>query len=186
MRNAQIIADLVAAWPVPPHNVLDIAAGHGMYGIMVAKAVPGAQVTAVDWSNVLTVAQENAQRLGVADRHHLKPGSAFQVNWGDGYNLALVTGFLHHFDAEECVTLLRKVRSSLTEGGRALVTEFTPNADRVSPPLPAAFALTMLLTTPRGDSYTVAELGAMARQAGFLSVTTTSLSPSPQTLLELS
>jgi ubiquinone/menaquinone biosynthesis C-methylase UbiE len=185
MRNAQTIAEMVATWPVPPRKVLDIAAGHGIYGIMVAKAVPGAQVTAVDWSNVLAVAQENAQRLGVADRHHRKPGSAFEVDWGGGYDLALVTGFLHHFDAEGCVKLLRKVHSSLATGGRALVTEFVPNADRISPPLPAAFALTMLLTTPRGDAYTAQELEDMARQAGFRGVTTTPLSPSPQTLLEL-
>ena len=52
-------------------------------------------------------------------------------------------------------------------------------------PLPAAFALTMLLTTPRGDAYTAKELEAMARQAGFRSVAATPLSPSPQTLLEL-
>jgi ubiquinone/menaquinone biosynthesis C-methylase UbiE len=183
--NAQSIAGMVAAWPVPPRKVLDIAAGHGMYGILVAKAVRGAQVTAVDWDNVLTVAQENATRLGVANRYHLKPGSAFEVSWGDGYDLALVTGFLHHFDAEGCVMLLRKVRSSLSAGGRVLVTEFVPNADRISPPLPAAFALTMLLTTPRGDAYTAEELEAMAHQAGFRGVTATPLSPSPQTLLEL-
>ncbi len=81
--------------------------------------------------------------------------------------------------------LLRKVRSSLSAGGRVLVTEFVPNADRISPPLPAAFALTMLLTTPRGDAYTAEELEAMAHQAGFRGVTATPLSPSPQTLLEL-
>jgi cyclopropane fatty-acyl-phospholipid synthase-like methyltransferase len=156
-----------------------------MYGILVAKAVPAAQVTAVDWNNVLTVARENAARLGVADRYHVIAGSAFEVNWGDGYDLALVTGFLHHFDAEGCVTLLRKVRASLTTGGRVLVTEFVPNADRISPPLAAAFAPTMLLTTPHGDAYTAQELEAMARAAGFRSMATTSLPPSPQTLLEL-
>jgi hypothetical protein len=64
----------------------------------VAKAVPAAQVTAVDWGNVLMVACENAARLGVADRYRVVAGSAFEVNWGDGYDLALITGFLHHFD----------------------------------------------------------------------------------------
>ena len=184
-RNAQTIAGLVAAWPAPPGKVLDIAAGHGLFGILVAKAVPAAQVTAVDWGNVLTVACENAARLGVADRYRVVAGSAFEVNWGDGYHLALITGFLHHFDAEGCVALLRKVRASLAPGGRVLVTEFVPNADRVSPPLPAAFALTMLLTTPHGDAYTAQELEAMALAAGFRGVTTASLSPSPQTLVEL-
>src|SRR6202021_2623770 len=35
------------------HRVLDIAAGHGMYGISVAKENPGAQVYAADRQNGL-------------------------------------------------------------------------------------------------------------------------------------
>jgi hypothetical protein len=46
-------------------------------------------------------------------------------------------------------------------------------------------ALTMLLTQSRGDAYTTEEVGAMAHQAGFRGVTTTPLSPSLPTLLEL-
>lgn len=45
-----------------PMKVLDIAAGHGMYGITVAQKNPSAQVTGLDWQNVLAVAQENARR----------------------------------------------------------------------------------------------------------------------------
>src|SRR5687768_14459335 len=83
-------------------KVLDIAAGHGIFGIMVAKAYPNAEIHAVDWSNVLTVASENAEKFGVADRHHLIPGSAFDVDFGGDYDAALVTNFLHHFDAKTC------------------------------------------------------------------------------------
>jgi 2-polyprenyl-3-methyl-5-hydroxy-6-metoxy-1,4-benzoquinol methylase len=32
-----------------PRKVLDVAAGHGMFGIAIARAVTGAQITAVDW-----------------------------------------------------------------------------------------------------------------------------------------
>ena len=47
MRNAQTIAEMVTAWPVPPRKVLDIAAGHGMYGIMLLKAIPQAKLLGV-------------------------------------------------------------------------------------------------------------------------------------------
>ena len=63
------------------HKVLDIAAGHGMYGISVAKENPGAQVYAADWKNVLEVAKGNAQAMGVGDRYHLMPGSAFETEF---------------------------------------------------------------------------------------------------------
>ncbi len=80
------------------HKVLDIAAGHGIFGISVAKQNPKAHIYAADWKNVLAVAQKNAQAMGVGDRHHLIPGSAFDTDFGAGYDLALVTNFLHHFD----------------------------------------------------------------------------------------
>ena len=31
---------IVAAWPAPPEKVLDIAAGHGMFGISIALTAP--------------------------------------------------------------------------------------------------------------------------------------------------
>jgi ubiquinone/menaquinone biosynthesis C-methylase UbiE len=149
------------------HKVLDIAAGHGIYGISVAQQNPNAHVYGSDWKNVLEVAQENAQRMGVADRYHLLPGSAFDVDFGTGYDLILVPNFLHHFDQPTCTGFLRKVRAALTPDGRAAIVDFVPNEDRVSPPMPASFSMMMLMTTPSGDAYTYAELERFAMEAGF-------------------
>ena len=149
------------------HKVLDIAAGHGVYGIFVAKQNPAAQVYACDWKNVLAVADRNAKAMGVGDRHHLIPGSAFDVDFGSGYDLALVTNFLHHFNPAVCTSFMKKVYAALAPGGRAAIAEFVPNPDRVSPPMPAAFSMMMLATTPEGDAYTFAEIEKMAKDAGF-------------------
>jgi len=149
------------------HKVLDIAAGHGIYGITVAKQNPAAQIYACDWKNVLAVAEENARAMGVGDRHHLIPGSAFEVDFGGGYDLALVANFLHHFDPPTCTTFMKKVHAALEPDGRAAIVEFVPNPDRVSPPMAAAFSMVMLATTPSGDAYTFAELECMSKDAGF-------------------
>jgi 2-polyprenyl-3-methyl-5-hydroxy-6-metoxy-1,4-benzoquinol methylase len=149
------------------HKVLDIAAGHGIFGISVAKQNPTAQIYAADWKNVLEVASDNARTMGVADRYHLLPGSAFETDFGGGYDLVLVTNFLHHFDPPTCTNFMRKVHAALLPGGRAAIAELVPNPDRVSPPTPAAFSMIMLATTPTGDAYTFAELESIARNAGF-------------------
>jgi hypothetical protein len=149
------------------HKVLDIAAGHGIYGITVAKQNPSAEIYACDWKNVLAVAEENARAMGVGDRHHLLPGSAFEVDFGGGYDLALVANFLHHFDPPTCTTFMKKVHAALEPGGRAAIVEFVPNPDRVSPPMAAAFSMVMLTTTPSGDAYTFAELESITKNAGF-------------------
>jgi 2-polyprenyl-3-methyl-5-hydroxy-6-metoxy-1,4-benzoquinol methylase len=164
---SQLIAQLVDPARDKKLRVLDIAAGHGLYGLAFAKQNPQVEVTAVDWPNVLEVAKENAQAAGVSDRFHTNPGSAFEVDYGTGYDVVLLTNFLHHFDVATCEGLLRKVNAALAEGGRSVTLEFVPNDDRVTPSQAAAFAMTMLGVTPAGDAYTFAELDQMFRNAGF-------------------
>ena len=164
-------------------RVLDIAAGHGLFGIEVAKQAPGARVVAQDWAPVLEVAKANARKAGVADRYETLPGSAFDVNYGGPYNIVLLSNFLHHFDTATCVALLKKVRAALRPGGRAATLEFVPNEDKVSPPMAAGFALTMLSTTPAGDVYTFRELEAMYRQAGFGDISAHPVPTGPNTVV---
>ena len=183
MPSAQMIAANVGFEPNRKFKVLDIAAGHGMFGITLAKAFPQAEIYALDWENVLTVATENAQKFGVADRHHLIPGSAFDTEFGDGYDVVLVTNFLHHFDVETCTNFMRKVRASLADGGKAMTLEFVPNDDRVSPPSEALFSLVMLAATPAGDAYTFAELKQLLEEAGFSRNEHIPLTPMPQHLI---
>ena len=153
-----------------PHKVLDIAASHGMFGISVAKQNPAAHIYASDWKNVLEVARKNADEMGVGDRYHLIPGSAFDTDFGNGYDLVLITNLLHGFDTPTCTNLMRKVHVALNPGGRVAIAEYVPNPDRVSPPTAAAFSLTMLAATPSGDAYTFAELEGMSKAAGFTRV----------------
>ena len=164
---AQLLAPMVDPAANEKLRILDIAAGHGLYGLAFAKRNPQAEITALDWAGVLEVARENAQAAGVSDRYHTKAGSAFEVDYGTGYDIVLLTNFLHHFDPPTCEMLLRKVHGALAQGGRAVTLEFIPNPDRVSPPQAAAFSLMMLGGTPGGDAYTFAELETMFRNAGF-------------------
>jgi SAM-dependent methyltransferase len=166
-----------------PMRVLDIAAGHGLFGIAVAKQNPEARVTGLDWAKVLEVAVRNAGVAGVQDRYELLPGSAFDVAFGGPYDAVLLTNFLHHFDHATCVGLLKKVRAALKPDGRAVTLEFVPNEDRVSPAVPAGFSLTMLTTTPAGDAYTLSELSAMYAEAGFHEITGRPIPMSPQTVV---
>jgi len=180
---AELIAKLVGATEGRRWRILDIAAGHGMFGITLAKHNPNAEVVAVDWPQVLEVAWANAQAAGVTGRYRTLPGSAFEVDYGDGYDLVLLTNFLHHFDIPSCEGLLRKVHAALAPGGRAVTFEFIPNEDRVSPPIPAKFSLIMLGTTQRGDAYTFSEYERMFRNAGFASCELHPLPPTPQQVM---
>lgn len=194
VQFAQTMAPMMAPLAAPlgqvvlngrngPMKVLDIAAGHGLFGIEIARQNPQAHVTGLDWAPVLRVALENASKVGVHDRYNMLPGSAFEVDFGGPYDAVLLTNFLHHFDIPKNVGLLKKVRSVLKPGGRAATLEFVPNPDRVSPPMPAAFALTMLTSTESGDAYTFAELASMYNEAGFSDITEHPIPMSPHTVV---
>ena len=167
MMPAEAIAGIVRADEGGKCRVLDIAAGHGLFGSTIARHNPQAEIVALDWPNVLEVAKENARKAGVAGRYSTLVGSAFDVDFGSGYDLVLLTNFLHHFDMPTCETLLRKVHAALAPGGRAVTLEFVPNDDRVTPPEAAFFSMIMLGSTPHGDAYTFAEFDCMFRNAGF-------------------
>jgi len=166
-----------------PKKVLDISASHGLFGIAFGKRFPECRVTGLDWGAVLEVARENSAAAGMADRYDTIVGNAFEVSWGEGYDLVLMPNFLHHFDKEECTVLLRRARAALAPGGRVAIVEWIPNEDRVSPAPPALFAMTMLLTTPKGATYTAAELAAMLADAEFDTPTVIPLIPTPLTLV---
>ena len=179
---AHLIAKLIDPNADRRLKILDIAAGHGLFGLAFATNNPQAEITAVDWPAVLEVAKDNAHNMGVADRYHTNEGSAFDVEFGSGYDLVLLTNFLHHFDPPTCETLLRKVHSALTDGGRAVTLEFIPNEDRVTPPDAASFSMMMLTSTPSGDAYTFSELEKMFGNAGFSRST---LHPLPPTIQQV-
>ena len=181
--SAEFISGLLHADEGNPAKVLDIAAGHGMYGITVARKNPKAEIVALDWAPVLQVAKENAQKFGVADRYSVREGSAFETDMGTGYDYALLTNIFHHFDMPTCEKLMKRVHAALKPGGKAITLEFVPNEDRVSPPTAAAFSLIMLANTDSGDAYTFSEYEKMFRNAGFAKSTLHPVPEMPQQVI---
>lgn len=152
---------------LPAGRVLDVAAGHGRFGIGLLEAGAAREVTALDWPNVLALARANAEAAGVADRWHALPGDALTCSLGDGYDTVLLPNFLHHFDPATCRAFLGRVREALAPDGRVAIVEYLPNGDRVSPSAAAWFAVQMLTMTPAGDAYTLAEYTEFLTASGF-------------------
>ncbi|MFO7568746.1 MAG: class I SAM-dependent methyltransferase [Smithellaceae bacterium] len=181
--TAKRTAAYIARRAMNPRRILDVAAGHGLYGIEAAATVQEAVVTAMDWASVLDVAKRNAASAGVADRYRTITGNVFEIDWGENYDLILLPNILHHFDRPGCVQLLGRAKKSLNPGGSVFVIDMMPNPDRVSPAEQAAFAFIMLATTPQGDAYTCDDYEAMAKETGLVLVESRALPPTPQTLM---
>jgi len=186
---AESLAEALASAAPADLRVLDVAAGHGLFGIELAKRRGDAHIAALDWAAVLEVARENAQNAGIGDRFETRVGSAFDAELGGPYDLVLIPNFLHHFDRSTCIAFLTRVAANLRQpygdgpGGAAAIVEYTPDASRVAPPVPTLFALSMLTGTPDGDAYTAEDLAQMCRLAGLDDVAIAPLARTQQTLL---
>jgi 2-polyprenyl-3-methyl-5-hydroxy-6-metoxy-1,4-benzoquinol methylase len=163
-------------------KVLDVAAGHGLFGITIARCNPKAKIVALDFPSVLTVAFENATRYGVSDRYALLPGDALEVDLGTRFDAVLVPNLMHSFDRSSNERLLKKIYGALSPKGRVIVVEFAPNEDRISPRIPAMFALIMLGNN-QGDAYTAAEHCALLKSAGFSGCEAHALGQTPFTAI---
>ncbi len=165
--TAQFAANALAGDSKGPMQVLDLGAGHGLYGLAIAAKNPAAQIFALDAQAVLKVAIGNARQAGVAARYHPIPGDALETEFGGPYDLVLAANLAHHFEEASNIRLFQKARAALKPTGRIALIEWVPNADRVTPAHDAAFALTVLATSARGAIYTLREYSRMLRTAGF-------------------
>ena len=174
----KIIGDRPDKW-----KVLDIAAGHGLFGISIARQDPNAHIVALDWAPVLAVAHENAAKANVSDRFSTIPGNALEVDLGSGYDVVVIANFLQLLDAKSIDRLMRKVHAALKPGGGAVTLGFIPNDDRISPPADANFGMIALAFTAEGDAYTVGEYERIFQNAGFSRSELLQLDPSPQRVI---
>lgn len=165
----------------PALRILDVAAGSGGYGITLAQASPGSELTFLDWPNVLEVAKRHAHRLGVGANVRLLPGSALDVAWGGPFDIVVAGNFFHHFDPATCAEIARRAKNALKPGGVFATTEFVADPERKEPGLPLLFAVAMLVWTDAGDAYTFSEVESFLRRGGFESVTEHRMGENPST-----
>jgi ubiquinone/menaquinone biosynthesis C-methylase UbiE len=164
------LAELLEPWAGEREelDVLDVACGAGLYGLALARTHPAAQVTLLDWDNVLARAGENVARMGLEDRTRFLEGDAFEVELGGPYDVVIASHFLHHFSPERCVKALQRFAAALKPGGRIVINEFTTTAaDPADDPFPALFSVNMMVWSHEGEAYSVDTYARWLAETGF-------------------
>lgn len=180
---AQALAGVLKiAETTKPVRILDLAAGSGVWGIVLAQKSPQVRVTAVDWPSVLPVTRRVAQREGVVERFQFVGGDLHDADFGSGHDIAILGHILHSEGAERSRRLLQKTFAALASGGTAVIAEFLVNEDRNGPPQALIFGVNMLVNTDDGDVFSSAEIGRWLKEAGFRDVRTVEC-PGPSPLI---
>jgi SAM-dependent methyltransferase len=164
------------------HSVLDLAAGSGVWGIVLAQQAAGVRVTAVDWPEVIPVTRKMVARFGLTERFHFQAGDLLEAGFGQGHTVATLGHILHSEGAERSRALLRKTFRALAPGATIAIAEFLVNDERTGPVNGLFFAVNMLVNTDNGDTYSFNEISAWLLEAGFVNPRTLD-APGPSPLI---
>lgn len=148
-------------------KMLDIGGGSGAYSIAFAQANPELKAEVFDLADVTSIAQRHVDEAGLSDRVTTRVGDLHTDDFGNGYDLVLISAICHMNSPEENVDLLRKSFDALSSGGRVVIQDFILTPDKTAPVSAALFALNMLVGTRAGSSYSEPEYFDWLKQVGF-------------------
>jgi ubiquinone/menaquinone biosynthesis C-methylase UbiE len=163
-------------------RVLDLAAGSGIWGIVLAQKSPRVEVTAVDWSGMIPTTKRITEKFGVFDRFRFIEGDLLKVDFGKDFDVATLGHILHSEGEERSRQLLKKTFDALKPSGTIAIAEWLVNDERTEPLPSLMFAVQMLVNTEHGDTFSFNEIKRWLDQAGFKNVRTLD-APGPSPLV---
>lgn len=148
-------------------RMLDVGGGSGAYSIAFAQASGELHAVVLDRPEVLDIARGHIDRAGLAGRVTTQVGDLLTDDFGEGFDLVLLSAICHMLGPAENRDLLRRCRSALAPHGRVAIQDFILEEDKTAPKMAALFSLNMLVGTQGGASYNQGEYAAWLSEAGF-------------------
>jgi 3-hydroxy-5-methyl-1-naphthoate 3-O-methyltransferase len=163
-RRSGSSAEAVADWLAPrlghAAHVLDVGGGHGRYGE--ALVGRGHRVTVFDLPVVIELARE---RHG--DALAYLAGDFHRDDFGGPYDAALLSNVVHGEAPDANADMARRLFAALAPGGWVVYKDMFIDELGREPDHAVFFGTTMLYYTAAGRSYTLRDVAAWCREAGF-------------------
>jgi hypothetical protein len=165
-RTTAIIEDFVFANHrfQPFELAVDVGGSHGRLMLALLRHYPGARGIVFDLPKTAEQASDIIAGSAVADRIEACGGDFFTAVPAGG-DLYLLKQILHDWSDEDCVRILRSIRSAIADHGRLGLIEFLLPDAHVNHPGFAMDIHMMVLST--GRERTLSEFEALLETAGF-------------------
>jgi SAM-dependent methyltransferase len=152
-------------------TLLDLGGGPGTYAMAFLAKNPGLRATVCDRPAALAVAKEIAATHKAGARLSYLPLDLLKDRIPGRFDVIWYSNVLHIYSPEENLDVFRRARAALAEGGRLIVQDaFLHDREGLFPEEASLFAVSMLLFTETGNTYSVADTTAWLKEAGFASV----------------
>lgn len=144
-------------------TVVDVGGSNGDFVLALMEADPQLRGQVLDLPHAVESARGEAEKRGLSGRFTAVAGDFFvEVPPADLY---LVKTILHDWDDAKCTTILRRCRSAVNEGGRALVVEMV--VGEIGRPDLATLSDMAMLTTTNGMERDLDEFDALFAASGW-------------------
>jgi len=170
--SANVLAPMLGrAIPVPAgaRAMLDVGGSHGYFSVVLCRRHPGLQATVLDLPPAIQHAAPLLAREGMGDRVVLQAGNALTDDLGGSvYDLILMFGLVHHFDATTNRMLVAKLARALRPGGTLVIGEpLRPSSPGKGDQMGAFFDLYFALASQSG-AWTLDEMRTWQSAAGLV------------------
>ena len=149
-------------------TLLDLGGGPGTYAMAFLAKNPRIRATVCDRPAALDVAKEIAATHKAGARLSYLPLDVMTEDIPGTYDAIWYSNVLHIYSPTDNQALFRRVLASLNPGGRLLIQDaFLHDREGLFPEEASLFAVSMLLFTEKGNTYSAAETRAWLTDAGF-------------------
>lgn len=151
---------------------LDLGGGPGTYAMAFLAKNPKLQATVCDRPAALEVAREIAATQRVGTRLSYLPLDFLKDDIPGLFDVIWYSNVLHIYSPEQNLAIFRRAKAALAPGGRFIIQDaFLHDREGLFPEEASLFAVSMLLFTETGNTYSIAETTAWLKRSGFGTIT---------------
>lgn len=151
-------------------KMLDVGGGPGTYSALLTERFPGLRSDVLELAGVAKIAREILDNMGAAERVSMIDGDYHSSDFGEGYDVVLMSGMFHRETEANCRRLIDKALSCLDPGGLLVVSDIFADEGGASPPFATLFGLNMMLTAPDGGIHADADVAGWMKDCGFTDI----------------
>jgi len=148
-------------------RMLDVGGGPGTYSALLTARFAGLHADVLELSAVARIGKEILSNMGASDRVTMLEGDYHHSDFGNDYDVVLMSGMFHREDGEHCGHLIDKARDCLQPGGMLVISDIFTDAGGTGPGFAALFGLNMMLTAPHGGVHADTDVAEWMAGAGF-------------------
>lgn len=163
-------------------RILDVGAGSAVWSLTMIRRDWASRVTALDWPEVLTIAQQQAKAQQIDSQLNVLAGDVHQVPLPVGaFDLAILANITHLETPEGNEHVFRRVYGALDEQGEAIIIDVFPGSAE-GDLTRILYRLGLALRTEHGQVYSSEHLNRQLKEVGFRSCEFTLLKSPPHML----